>query len=134
MELESPHNELIRLLQLQRQARQDEAFGGLSTTERDTYERNRERIDELQRSAPLGRSKKPRGIRSPRQTCFINVKPGSLIGNEKKIRNGSLKEIVTRRKDRNRKTNRSESRFLTRPSAGFGMTSVDRKESEQSDD
>jgi hypothetical protein len=49
MELESPHNELIRLLQLQRQARQDEAFGGLSTTERDTYERNRERIDELQR-------------------------------------------------------------------------------------
>lgn len=46
---ESEKTEIVRLRREQSKTRQDEVFGGLSATERDLYERRRERIRELER-------------------------------------------------------------------------------------
>jgi hypothetical protein len=46
---ESEKTEIVRLRREQSKTRQDEVFGGLSVTERDLYERRRERIGELER-------------------------------------------------------------------------------------
>jgi hypothetical protein len=45
---ESEKTEIVRLRGEQSKTRQDEVFGGLSATERDLYERRRERIRELE--------------------------------------------------------------------------------------
>ena len=47
MALENPQSELARLRKRQRQARQDEVFGGFSKSERAEYDRRAERINEL---------------------------------------------------------------------------------------
>jgi len=47
---ESEKSEIVRLRREQAQTRRDEIFGGLSTAERDAYERKQERIRELERN------------------------------------------------------------------------------------
>lgn len=49
MEHETPQSELKRLREEQRETRQDEVFGGLSSLEREEYDRKTKRIYELQR-------------------------------------------------------------------------------------
>jgi hypothetical protein len=44
---ESPKSELVRLRKRQRQARQDEVYGGFSKSERAEYDSRAERINEL---------------------------------------------------------------------------------------
>ena len=49
---ETRESELIRLRREQCRTRKDEVFGGLSSAERDAYEKNETRIHELDRDLP----------------------------------------------------------------------------------